>query len=74
MTFDGFSFLSDCGPLETPTNGVMAIPLGTKHGAVATFFCNNGYRLTGSTTRTCLDKAWTGSQPQCIIRSKSCWN
>ena len=49
-------------------NGSANVPQSTIHGAIATFYCNYGYRLTGSDTRVCVDGSWTGFQPVCLVQ------
>lgn len=59
--------VKDCGPLATPTNGVVNVPSGTTYGQTATYSCNPGYILTGSATRQCAeDGYWTGALPVCV--------
>uniref|UniRef100_A0A3Q1HH93 Uncharacterized protein n=1 Tax=Anabas testudineus TaxID=64144 RepID=A0A3Q1HH93_ANATE len=55
-----------CGWLATPRNGKKN---GTHYlvGNTLSFSCNKGYKLYGSTQRTCLDDGtWTGGHPHCI--------
>ena len=55
----------DCGDLSNPVNGRVVLQLTTE-GSVATYSCNKGYKLSGSSTRTCgSDGAWTGDAPTC---------
>ena len=42
----------DCGPLSI-TNGQVVTPSGTIFMSTATYSCDNGYELNGSSTRTC---------------------
>ncbi|XP_053408096.1 sushi, von Willebrand factor type A, EGF and pentraxin domain-containing protein 1-like [Mercenaria mercenaria] len=57
----------DCGPLATPTHGVVNVPLGTTYGQTATYYCNPGYTLSGTASRQCaVDGLWTGFSPVCI--------
>ncbi|XP_060580368.1 sushi, von Willebrand factor type A, EGF and pentraxin domain-containing protein 1-like [Ruditapes philippinarum] len=56
----------DCGPLATPTNGVVNIPSGTTFGQTATYICRPGYILSGAASRQCtVDGTWTDSPPIC---------
>ena len=60
----------DCGLLPNITNGMLSYnPQGqdqTLVGATATFTCNTGYTLNGSSMRTCqTGGAWSGSDPTC---------
>ncbi|XP_056134899.1 sushi domain-containing protein 2 [Lampris incognitus] len=55
-----------CGWLPTPRNGKKN---GTSYleGTVLDFSCNEGFKLYGSSQRTCLeDGTWTGVQPHCL--------
>ena len=57
----------DCGTLSAPANGSVAHS-GTAPGSTATFACDAGYDLVGSTTRTCeLGGTWSGSSPSCSL-------
>ncbi|KAL9960408.1 hypothetical protein ACROYT_G033860 [Oculina patagonica] len=54
-----------CAQLSAPVHGNLD-PCPTLPGQTCQFFCDRGYNLTGSTTRTCnSDGTWTGTQPQC---------
>ena len=57
-----------CGPLDDPNNGHVDTSQGTTRGSVATYSCNNGYRLKGSNTRSCgYYGRWSGSaEPICV--------
>ena len=55
----------DCGKLNEPRNGKIENPDDTKHGDILKFSCDDGYDLTGDTTRECSDGVWQGSQPSC---------
>ena len=56
----------NCGTLTNPANGRVSHTGGTTFGRRATYRCNTGYRLVGSSTRTCLaTRAWSGSIPTC---------
>ncbi|KAK2838016.1 hypothetical protein Q5P01_015228 [Channa striata] len=55
-----------CGWLPSPRNGKKN---GTHYveGITLSFYCNEGYKLYGSSQRTCLnDGTWTGGQPSCL--------
>ncbi len=55
----------DCGDPGTPTNG---IKIGDNYGyeAIVYYECNNGYTLSGDSTRTCqVNGFWTGALPTC---------
>ena len=59
----------DCGTLSNPTNGNVALVNGdTQYGAIATYSCNSGYTLNGTTDRQCLSNGqWNASNPTCDI-------
>ena len=62
-----FSFQTavDCGTLTNPANGQVTTT-GTTFGQNATYSCNTGYNLVGSSTRTCqATESWSGSVPTC---------
>ena len=63
-----------CPALTPPDNGTVSISSGVNYlsvGSTATYSCDPGYALLGSTTRTCEDPdrdsvgTWTGSMPNC---------
>ena len=55
----------DCGTLEDPENGNIAIST-TTYNSVANYSCNTGYTLRGDMSQTCLDTGiWSGSEPNC---------
>ena len=55
-----------CGPMVTPTKGSQ-VASNDVMDAVATFSCDRGYRLTGSTQRTCTETGnWNGSETDCV--------
>ena len=56
--------IRDCGSLPGPANGRVEFT-GTTEGATATYSCDSGYRLEGSSTRTCLSSGWSGTAPSC---------
>ncbi|CAI8024485.1 Sushi, von Willebrand factor type A, EGF and pentraxin domain-containing protein 1, partial [Geodia barretti] len=58
----------DCGILEDPVNGAVATSQGTVFMSDATYTCNEGYRLVGSSTRSCEEtEVWSGAAPVCEI-------
>ena len=61
-----YSFIAiDCGDLSAPSNGHISIT-ATTFGSVATYSCDLGYTLDGSTSRICQSNGqWSGSQPSC---------
>lgn len=55
-----------CGRLKTPSNGTKngSSPLV---GSVATFSCNDDFRLEGSAERTCTEQGeWDGINASCV--------
>lgn len=62
------SFFSviNCGDPGVVSNGRRSGNSFT-YNNVITYTCNNGYRISGSETRTCqTDGSWNGIQPQCL--------
>ena len=56
----------DCGILTNPANGSVSHNSGTTFRQTATYSCNTGYILVGSSTRTCqATRRWSGSPPTC---------
>ncbi len=56
----------DCGPLTDPANGQVDISSGTTLMNIASYSCDTGYTLTGSTERTCkADGMWSLYEPVC---------
>ncbi|CAH1248690.1 CSMD2 [Branchiostoma lanceolatum] len=54
-----------CSSLDTPRNGGMS-SYDNDYGSTVNFWCNDGYQLTGSSTRTCQgDRRWSGTTPYC---------
>lgn len=57
--------LGFCGDPGVPTSGRRNVT-GTTQGHTVTYACITGYRVSGSTTRTCQsDGIWSGSLPSC---------
>ena len=55
-----------CGQLSNIANGVVNTMSGTTFTKVATYSCNHGYVLSGTTHRTCgADRSWTPEEPVC---------
>ena len=55
----------DCGSLEAPRNGSVAVNTTTV-GAIATYTCEGLFTLVGAPTRECLMNAsWSGEAPTC---------
>ena len=58
---------SGCGFLEDPCNGMVDAP-SVALDSVATYSCEDGYRLIGNPTRQCqADKEWDGCRPYCEL-------
>ena len=58
--------IRDCMGLAAPTNGSVDMSGGTTFGETATYSCDSGYSLSGSTTRMCdATGSWSGSAPTC---------
>ena len=56
----------DCDTLTIPANGQVSHTAGTTFGQTATYICNTGYQLMGSSIRTCqATGVWSGSAPNC---------
>ncbi len=62
-----YSTAINCGHLTDPANGQVDTSSGTIFGSTATYSCDSGYTLSGSSSRTCEDDGlWTQSEPVCI--------
>ena len=58
-----------CPSLSAPSNGRVQISSGNGYNSVATYTCNTGYHLSGSSRRTCqISRQWGGSQPTCTSK------
>ncbi len=56
----------DCGPLESPTNGIVSTSLRTLFMSEATYYCDRGYEISGAIHRTCgVDGQWRPNEPSC---------
>lgn len=63
------SLAVNCGDPGILVNGERTF-FGTTYRLTATFFCNDGFTMTGDGTRRCeADGQWTGQLPQCTGRS-----
>ncbi|XP_064386845.1 uncharacterized protein LOC135335316 isoform X3 [Halichondria panicea] len=64
--FEPFCQIVDCGPLPNPTNGMVDLSSRTVFTSIATFTCDTGYTLNGSSFRQCLaDGVWSPAEPTC---------
>ncbi|XP_035691422.1 CUB and sushi domain-containing protein 1-like [Branchiostoma floridae] len=55
-----------CSAQSSPTNG--GVSGGNSYGDVATFTCNTGYHMVGTSALSCqADGTWTGTAPTCLI-------
>ncbi|KAL4232596.1 hypothetical protein ACF0H5_007286 [Mactra antiquata] len=62
----GIACTYDCGALGAPTNGAVDTSGGTYTGDVATYSCNNGYKVNGGSTSTCVaDSGWDNTATTC---------
>ena len=60
--------IGSCGYLSRPSYGRVSVTTRDVGGR-ATYTCNSGFRLVGSSNRTCLSNgSWSGSQPICNCR------
>ena len=60
------STVVDCGTLSSPERGQVSHTGRTTFGQTATYSCDTGYNLVGSSTRTCLAiGVWSGSASMC---------
>ena len=61
------SVVVDCEPIGNPVNGqVIIMSSGTTFMSTATYTCNTGYIVTGSSLRTCgSDGVWSPAAPTC---------
>ncbi len=61
----------DCGALVAPANGSVTGP--TTYGSTATYGCNGGYLLAGTTTTTCTASGtWSTAAPTCTLAPTPC--
>ena len=65
VLFHVLSSAVNCGDPGTPSNG-RRTGSSTTYNSVVTYTCNTGYRLEGSSSRTCQSNGqWSGSLPRC---------
>ncbi|XP_078583892.1 P-selectin-like [Branchiostoma floridae x Branchiostoma japonicum] len=56
-----------CPALSNPTNGAVSYS-SRNYGDVASYTCNTGYNMAGSSTRTCQSSgSWSYSAPSCRV-------
>lgn len=56
----------DCGPLESPENGMVNLEDGSVYGSEARYNCSSNYLLEGTYLRICLENGeWSGEKPEC---------
>ncbi len=59
------SFAGECHSLGHPSNGRVSVPSRIE-GNRATYSCDSGYALRGSSSRSCRsDGTWSGGEPIC---------
>ncbi|KAH3889331.1 hypothetical protein DPMN_013385 [Dreissena polymorpha] len=60
--------IKNCGSLTYPDNGLVLTVHGTEYLKIANYSCNQGYIISGVSTRTCLSSGiWSASPPTCVI-------
>ncbi|KAL4239544.1 CUB and sushi domain-containing protein 3 [Mactra antiquata] len=58
----------NCATLTNPANGAVTAPGTPVTGDIATYTCNTGYQLIGSSSSTCgADGLWDTSAPTCSL-------
>lgn len=68
MIFCGLAVAVDCGSLGVPVNGSRQ-GLSTTFPNAMQFQCNEGFVLSGSSSRVCqANRTWSGEEAQCIGR------
>ena len=61
-----------CGQLTDPMNGQVTVS-GTTEGSIATYTCDEGFTLSGSTSQTCgSNGTWRPAAPVCLLNSMYC--
>ena len=64
------SVVIDCGDPGTPSNGIRTGSVFTFGGTVR-YRCNQGYILSGASTRTCeASGRWSGTEAVCSLRGR----
>lgn len=66
MIIDMLSYtVVGCGVLTAPDHGAMS-QTGLREGSTANYTCEQGFTLSVSETRVCLDQGvWSGDEPTC---------
>ena len=55
----------ECNDLPAPKYGSVSVS-GVRVGSIATYKCDDGFLLVGTTTRECLSNGhWSGNAPIC---------
>ena len=61
-----FPVVVDCGPLDSPANGMVNTSAGTLFEQVATYTCISGFMLNGVPSRECERSGeWSNEAPTC---------
>ena len=62
----------DCGPLDSPVNGLVDTSAGTTFSSTATYSCNLNFMVNGSSVRICTaEGVWGGQPPTCVGKLSS---
>nr|XP_018667880.1 sushi, von Willebrand factor type A, EGF and pentraxin domain-containing protein 1-like isoform X2 [Ciona intestinalis] len=57
-----------CSPMTAPENGHVRCSNQHSYDSSCRFLCNEGYKLIGSSERSCLvDSSWSGIQGSCVL-------
>ena len=63
----------DCGALTDPDNGQVTLSNGASLNSEASYSCNIGFAINGTSTRTCqINNQWSGSEPTCESENIVC--
>ncbi len=72
-TGDGVTCTGAACPALAVTNGTVSLAGSGTYGDIATYSCNSGFTLSGSSTRSCqADTTWSGTAPTCNASSGPC--
>lgn len=63
----------DCGFITPVSRASISYSAGTLYNSVASFTCETGYRLHGTSLVCTATGAWSSSPPQCVIVGKWCY-